>query len=102
MTPRYFTFPDKATAEAVILPHVDGVESAAVLPAVGRLLGIVYEMIGRLRRPAVLDDQGAELVAEKVAAGFHVNMLVPEGLDLPAGFDAYEVFPVSPMRRFGG
>ncbi|MEQ8805472.1 MAG: hypothetical protein RIE16_06830 [Rhodospirillales bacterium] len=101
MSPRYFTFPDQATAEAVILPHVDGVDSAADLPRVGRMLGIDYEMIGRLRFPAVVNDQGQIVEAERVAAGFHVNMLVPIGIELPEELDAYEVFPATPMRRFG-
>ena len=100
MTPRYFTFIDRAAAEAAILPHVEDLDTAEPLPRVGRLMGITFELIEVLRFPPVRDEADNVVVAERTAPGFHVNMLVPDGIELPAELEPFEVTPATPMRRF--
>lgn len=110
MTPRYFSFADRAEAEAVLGAFVDlspplvmgetAKAPAADIPAVGRLAGITYEFSGPMRIPAVRDDLGGVLVPERLESGFHVNMVVPDDVVLPPELLPYEVTPASPVRVF--
>lgn len=100
MHARYFRFADKAEAESVLLPLAEDYDGAP-LPRIGRLMGIDFEQVGGIRKPAKLDDRDRVVEAAVVHPGFHVNMIVPDGITLPEVLEAYEIFPSTPVRRFG-
>lgn len=101
MIQRFYQFADRAVAESVLLPFVDGVDPGDPLPRLGTLMGIEYETIEFMRRPAVLHDDGSIIEAAIEHPGFHVNMLVPDSIEMPEALSAFELFPATPFRRFG-
>lgn len=59
-----------------------------------------FDVIGTITKGGEWDPEtGDEITPPTVLEGFHVNAKLPE---LPAGWDAYQVTPSSPVRIFAG
>lgn len=60
----------------------------------------ILDVIGTITEGGEWDPEtGDEITPPTVLEGFHVNAKLPE---LPAGWDAYQVTPSSPVRIFAG
>jgi hypothetical protein len=99
MTDYYLSFPDEATAKALLYRTEGAVEATDTTEAVegyevGNYLNI--DTIGVIYKPTGETD---EEVMEPIP-GWHVNIRLMPGED-PAPFAPYQVNPVTPMRVWG-
>lgn len=57
-----------------------------------------HNIVGQIiDQPATYAANGAELSPPSFHPGYHVNML-----ELPAGWEAFQVFPANPQRVYAG
>lgn len=105
MTPVYLRFPDQAAAIAAF-NTIAGEDAAAlsdVPPVVFLAAGPIYIDVvfgtGIVSRPTgetVTNVEGNVVDVAAPIPGFHVNLLLPDGVDLPEALAAVRINPAAP------
>jgi hypothetical protein len=94
-TPTMFRFPDEATGMAALeaaglLNEDEGGDKIPILASHTHALDI----IATIQRGGEWDEDGTVITPPEILPGWHVNL---QG-EVPDGWDAYAVYPESPVR----
>jgi hypothetical protein len=94
-TPTFFRFPDEATGmDAIKAAGFAVMDEDGIVRLITASHSHCLDVIGAISRGGEWDEEGNVITPPEVLEGFHVNYQGP----LPDGWDAFAVWPESPVR----